>query len=129
MLSFEGNTAPYLQYAYTRIRSIFRRADIDFDCSTGNIVVTTQQEKDLALKLLQFSTVLEQLALEGYPHLLCSYLYDLASSFMTFYEHCPILRQDVAEDTRASRLGIAQLTARVMAKGLDLLGIEVMEQM
>ena len=129
MLSFEGNTAPYLQYAYTRIRSIFRRADINFDCLTGNIVFTTQQEKDLALKLLQFGTTLEQLALDGYPHILCNYLYELASSFMTFYEHCPILRQDVVEDTRSSRLAISQLTARVMAKGLDLLGIEVMEQM
>tara|TARA_R110002124_G_scaffold124584_1_gene283615 strand:- start:559 stop:2295 length:1737 start_codon:yes stop_codon:yes gene_type:complete len=129
MLSFEGNTAPYLQYAYTRIRSIFRRAEIDFDYSTGNIILTTQQEKDLALKLLQFGTTLEQLALDGYPHILCNYLYELASSFMTFYEHCPILRQDVVEDTRSSRLAIAQLTARVMAKGLNLLGIEVMEQM
>ncbi|MAZ71389.1 arginine--tRNA ligase [Porticoccus sp.] len=129
MLSFEGNTAPYLQYAYTRIRSIFRRAEINFDCSTGNIILTTQQEKDLALKLLQFGTTLEQLALDGYPHILCNYLYELASSFMTFYEHCPILRQDVVEDTRSSRLAISQLTARVMAKGLNLLGIEVMEQM
>lgn len=129
MLSFEGNTAPYLQYAYTRIRSIFRRAEIDFDYSTGDIILTTQQEKDLALKLLQFGTTLEQLALDGYPHILCNYLYELASSFMAFYEHCPILRQDVAEDTRSSRLAIAQLTARVIAKGLNLLGIEVMEQM
>jgi arginyl-tRNA synthetase len=129
MLSFEGNTAPYLQYAYTRIRSIFRRAEIDFDYSTGDIILTTQQEKDLALKLLQFGTTLEQLALDGYPHILCNYLYELASSFMTFYEHCPILRQDVVEDTRSSRLAISQLTARVMAKGLNLLGIEVMEQM
>lgn len=129
MLSFEGNTAPYLQYAYTRIRSIFRRADINFDCSTGNIALTTQQEKDLALKLLQFGTTLEQLVLDGYPHILCNYLYELASSFMTFYEHCPILKQDVAEDTRSSRLAIAQLTAKIMAKGLDLLGIEVMEKM
>ena len=93
------------------------------------LFLTTQQEKDLALKLLQFGTTLEQLALDGYPHILCNYLYELASSFMTFYEHCPILRQDVLEDTRSSRLAIAQLTARVMAKGLDLLGIEVMEQM
>lgn len=129
MLSFEGNTAPYLQYAYTRIRSIFRRADINFDCSTGNIALTTQQEKDLALKLLQFGTTLEQLVLDGYPHILCNYLYELASNFMTFYEHCPILKQDVAEDTRSSRLAIAQLTAKIMAKGLDLLGIEVMEKM
>lgn len=129
MLSFEGNTAPYLQYAYTRIRSIFRRAEINFEHSTGRIAVVAPQEKDLAMKLLQFGATLEQLGLEGYPHVLCNYLYDLASSFMTFYEHCPILKQDVAEDTRYSRLALAQLTARVMAKGLDLLGIEVMEQM
>jgi arginyl-tRNA synthetase len=129
MLSFEGNTAPYLQYAYTRIRSIFRRADINFELATGNILVGTQQERALALKLLQFGETLEQLAIEGYPHILCNYLYDLASSFMTFYEHCPILKQNVAEETRSSRLAIAHLTARTMAKGLDLLGIEVMEQM
>lgn len=129
MLSFDGNTAPYLQYAYTRIRSIFRRAEINFEHPTGRISVVTTQEKDLAMKLLQFGETLEQLGVEGYPHILCNYLYDLASCFMTFYEHCPILKQDVAEDTRSSRLAIAQLTAKIMAKGLDLLGIEVMEQM
>ncbi|WP_438951347.1 arginine--tRNA ligase [Porticoccus sp.] len=129
MLSFEGNTAPYLQYAYTRIRSIFRRAEINFEFSTGHIAVSTPQERNLALKLLQFGTTLDQLALEGYPHILCNYLYDLASNFMTFYEHCPILKEDVPEDIRSSRLAIAQLTAKVLAKGLDLLGIEVMEQM
>ncbi len=129
MLSFEGNTAPYLQYAYTRIRSIFRRAGINFEAPVGAILIESSQEKALAMQLLQFGQVLDQLAREACPHVLCNYLYDLASHFMSFYEHCPILKEDVSEGTRDSRLGIARLTANVLAKGLDLLGIEVMEQM
>ncbi|MEZ5528583.1 MAG: arginine--tRNA ligase [Porticoccaceae bacterium] len=129
MLSFEGNTAPYLQYAYTRIRSIFRRAGLAFDAIDCQVCIGAPQEKALAMQLLQFGVVLDQLAREAYPHILCNYLYDLASLFMAFYEHCPILKEDVSPDTRNSRLAIARLTAQVLAKGLDLLGIEVMEQM
>jgi len=129
MLSFEGNTAPYLQYAYTRIRSIFRRADLAFDSPQGHIRISAPQEKALAMQLLQFGQALDQLSREAYPHILCNYLYDLASHFMAFYEHCPILRQDISPSIRDSRLALSRLTANVLAKGLELLGIEVMEQM
>ncbi|KJS07192.1 MAG: arginyl-tRNA synthetase [Gammaproteobacteria bacterium BRH_c0] len=129
MLSFEGNTAPYLQYAYSRIRSIFRRAGVDADTLSAAILIGEPQEKQLALKLTQFDEVLEQVAAEAYPHLLCTYLYDLASAFMAFYERCPILKDSVSPDLRNSRLQLASITAGTMAKGLELLGIEVMEKM
>lgn len=129
MLSFEGNTAPYLQYAYARIQSIFRKAEIDSTTLDGNIKIEQAQEKALALKLLQFSEVLEQVTREAYPHVLCSYLYEVASLFMKFYEACPILKDDTDSDTRKSRLGIAQVTSQTLKTGLDLLGIETMDKM
>ena len=129
MLSFEGNTAPYLQYAYARIQSIFRKAGISADSLTGDITVSAEQEKALTLKLLQFSEVLDQVTREAFPHVLCNYLYDLASLFMKFYEACPILKDDVEESLRNSRLGIAQVTAQTLRTGLDLLGIETMDKM
>lgn len=129
MLSFEGNTAPYLQYAYTRIRSIFRKAELDADTFKGNINISEPQEKALALKLVQFGEILQQVADDAYPHILCNYLYDIASAYMTFYEHCPVLKQGIEPDVRESRLAISHLTARIMACGLELLGIDVMEQM
>ena len=129
MLSFEGNTAPYLQYAYTRIRSIFRKAKIDAKTLSSPIIITENQEKILALKLLQFDEVIDQVAIDCYPHTLCSYLYELASAFMTFYEHCPVLKDNVAKETQLSRLKLCALSADTLACGLDLLGIEVMEQM
>jgi arginyl-tRNA synthetase len=129
MLSFEGNTAPYLQYAYTRICSIFRRADINLDDFSAKIIISRPQEKQLALKLLQFNDVVEQVAAECYPHTLCNYLYELSSLFMSFYEHCPILKSDVPTETANSRLQLSACSAEVISKGLDLLGIEVMEKM
>ena len=129
MLSFEGNTAPYLQYAYTRIRSIFRKAGIDPESLSGAIAIEQPQEKALTLKLLQFQEVLDQVAEDALPHLLCNYLYDLASAYMAFYEHCPILRSDIDDSIRQSRLQICHITAGILAKGLELLGIEVMEKM
>lgn len=129
MLSFEGNTAPYLQYAYTRIRSIFRKAGIEHSDIVKNISIGEQQEKALALKLLQFGEVVQQVADDAYPHVLCNYLYELASAYMVFYEHCPVLKEGIAPEVRNSRLAICQLTSLVMAQGLDLLGIDVMEQM
>ena len=129
MLSFEGNTAPYLQYAYTRICSIFRRADINLDDFSAKINISQPQEKQLALKLLQFNDVVEQVAAECYPHTLCNYLYELSSLFMSFYEHCPILKSDVPTETANSRLQLSACSAEVLSKGLDLLGIEVMEKM
>jgi arginyl-tRNA synthetase len=129
MMSFEGNTAPYLQYAYTRIRSIFRKADIDPQTFNAGINIVEPQEKALAMKLLQFEEIIAQVASEGYPHILCNYVYELASAFMSFYEHCPVLKDGVAEETQKSRLQLSKQTSETIAKGLDLLGIEVMEKM
>ncbi|MGD9661862.1 MAG: arginine--tRNA ligase, partial [Porticoccaceae bacterium] len=129
MLSFEGNTAPYLQYAYSRIRSIFRKAGISPKEISGDIIIALPREKNLAMKLLQFDEILQQVAQDAYPHVLCSYLYDLASAFMAFYEHCPILKEGVSEIDKTSRLKLAHITEHTIAQGLGLLGIEVMEKM
>lgn len=129
MLRFEGNTGPYLQYAYTRICSIFRKAEQDMDSFEAKIQFQHEQEYTLAIKLLQFAETVEQVAQEAYPHVLCNYLYDLSSTFMSFYDACPILKSDVAEGTRASRLQLGKAVARTMETGLNLLGIQVMARM
>lgn len=129
MLSFEGNTAPYLQYAFTRVQSIFRKAGVTPESLNSAILIGTEQEKTLAIKLLQFSEVLDQVAREAMPHLLCTYLYEIASLYMTFYEACPILKDGIAPELRDSRLRLCHLVAKTIAQGLDLLGIEVMERM
>ncbi len=128
MLSFEGNTAPYLQYAYTRIRGILRKADSDPAALRAPISVDAPQEKALALHLLRFGEVLDQVARDAYPHQLSTYLYELASLYMAFYEGCPVLKADDAA-LRASRLRLCDGVARTLATGLGLLGIEVMERM
>ena len=129
MLSFEGNTAPYLQYAYTRIRSIFRKAEININSFSASIDISQPQEKQLVLKLLQFNDIVEQVAADCYPHTLCNYLYELSSLFMSFYEHCPILKPDVPDNIAKSRLQISAHSAAILKQGLDLLGIEVMDRM
>lgn len=129
MLSFEGNTAPYLQYAYTRVQSIFRKAEINPEQLGGDILIETPQEKALAIRLLQFSEVLEQMARDAMPHLLCTYLYDIAGLYMSFYEACPVLKDGVDTKTRESRLRLCHLVAKTLQQGLDLLGIEVMQKM
>ncbi|MFC6634873.1 arginine--tRNA ligase [Microbulbifer taiwanensis] len=129
MLSFEGNTAPYLQYAYTRVRSIFRRAGVEPGQLKGEIQLGTAEERALAIKLCQFGEILDQVARDTFPHMLCSYLYDLASAYMAFYEACPVLKEGVGEAQKQSRLQLCDLVARTIATGLDLLGIEVMEKM
>ncbi|GIX30517.1 MAG: hypothetical protein KatS3mg124_0989 [Porticoccaceae bacterium] len=129
MLSFEGNTAPYLQYAYTRIRSLFRRAGRDPGRESGPILPEVPEERQLALGVVRFEEVLEQVAREAFPHLLCHHLYALAGAFMTFYERCPILHEGVEETVRDSRLALADAVGATLAKGLELLGIEVMERM
>ncbi|MFC4699834.1 arginine--tRNA ligase [Glaciecola siphonariae] len=129
MLSFEGNTAPYLQYAYTRIRSIFRKADIDMLAQNAPVVLTNASEKALAVKLLQFEDTLHSAANEAAPHLLCTYLYELASLFMTFYEASPILKDGINKDTKGSRLSLAALSARTIKQSLDMLGIDTLEHM
>ena len=128
MLSFEGATAPYLQYAYTRVRSILRKAEVADDFNAA-IVIGAEQEKQLAVKLLRFEETLQQVIKDAQPNLLCNYLYELASLFMTFYEACPILKDGVEPAERNSRLMLSILSAKLLAQGLDLLGIEVMERM
>ncbi len=128
MLSFEGNTAPYLLYAYTRVASIFNKAGIDPTQLQGKVSLEQEQEKDLASKLVQFSEVVNNVAKLGYPHLLCGYLFELAGLFSSFYEACPILSADT-EEQKQSRLKLAQLTARTIQQGLDLLGIKTLERM
>ena len=126
MLSMEGNTAPYLQYAYARVRSIFRRGEVE-SAAAGEILLQEPAERTLALKLAQFEETLAQVAADCTPHVLCAYLYELAGTFMSFYEACPVLKAD--EPVRGSRLQLCRLTARTLQTGLDLLGIRAMEQM
>ncbi|AYY80764.1 arginine--tRNA ligase [Proteus vulgaris] len=128
MLSFEGNTAPYMQYAYTRVASIFKRAEIDENTLTQPIELTQSHEKQLALRLVQFDETIMQVAREGTPHVMCAYLYDLAQTFSGFYENCPILSAE-DESIRQSRLKLARLTARTLKQGLDTLGIETVDRM
>ncbi|XXD09114.1 arginine--tRNA ligase [Klebsiella sp. R445] len=129
MLAFEGNTAPYMQYAYTRVLSVFRKADIDEQAlAAAPVILTEDREAQLAARLLQFEETLTVVAREGTPHVMCAYLYDLAGLFSGFYEHCPILAAE-NETTRNSRLKLAQLTARTLKQGLDTLGIETVERM
>lgn len=130
MLSFEGNTAPYLQYAYTRINSIFGKAQLNLhSIIDSEIIITEESERALVLHLLQLSDALYILEKDATPHVLCTYLYELASSFMRFYETCPILKQGIPDNTRQSRLKLAQYSANVMSCGLELLGIETMQSM
>ena len=127
MLSFEGATAPYLQYAYSRIQSIFRKAAVAQVQTKIDIV--EPQEKALALKLLQLEDVIDAVISECTPNLLCNYLYELASLYMSFYEACPILKEGIAVDVKESRLALCQLISQTLKQGLDILGIEVMERM
>ncbi|MEI7193364.1 arginine--tRNA ligase [Pectobacterium sp. CHL-2024] len=128
MLAFEGNTAPYMQYAYTRVASIFKRAGIQEDSLTQPITLSDEREFALATRLLQFEETITSVAREGTPHVMCSYLYDLAGLFSGFYEHCPILNAE-SDDVRQSRLRLALLTAKTLKQGLDTLGIETVEKM
>jgi arginyl-tRNA synthetase len=139
MLALQGNTAPYLQYAYTRIKSIFRKnvgqasslssSQEKEKLETGKmpVLLSAPEEIALAKHLLNFGLTLEAVAEEYRPNFLCNYLYELAGKFTSFYENCPVLKTDDA--TRASRLALCDLTARVLKQGLDVLGIEVVEQM
>ena len=129
MLSFDGNTAPYLQYAHARICSIFRRAGVE-RASVRAVapVLDDPRERALALRLLRFDAAVWEALDTHSPHKLCTYLYDLASDFTSFYEHCPVLKA-ADSGTRESRLHLCDVTARVMERGLDLLGIRAPEQM
>ncbi len=127
MLAFEGNTAPYMQYAYTRVASIFSKAGISMDELSGSILVSEEKEKALVAKLMQFEEAVQSVAREGQPHILCGYLFELAGQFSGFYEACPILNAE--EDVKNSRLKLAALTAKTIKQGLSLLGINTLERM
>jgi arginyl-tRNA synthetase len=129
MLALNGNTAPYLQYAYTRIKSIFRKAvgTSNIEHRTSNIELTANEEIALAKHLLNFGLTLEAVAEEYRPNYLCNYLFELAGKFTAFYENCPVLKAE--PEVRASRLLLCDLTAQVLKKGLETLGIETVEQM
>src|SRR5271165_3112034 len=137
MISFRGNTGPYLQYATARIRSIFRRAADTGAVSAGaaeaaarrsGVAITAGPERALALRLLSFGAMVTQLGETAEPHRLCAYLFDVASLFTTFYEECPVLKAE-PESLRVSRLALCALTLDVLTKGLDLLGVPIPERM
>ncbi|MCL1146443.1 arginine--tRNA ligase [Shewanella marinintestina] len=127
MLSFEGNTAPYLLYAYTRVAGIFKRAQ-DVDLSDAKIILEHEKEKDLGTKLAQFGEVMARMVSKGQPHALCGYLFELAGAFSSFYEACPVLAAE-SEEQKKSRLLLSQLTAKTLKQGLNLLGLETLERM
>jgi arginyl-tRNA synthetase len=140
LLALNGNTAPYLQYAYARIRSIFRKSNVGqcvppvpspktptSNYQTQSVQLGAPEELALARHLLNFGLVLEAVAEDYRPNFLCNYLYELAGYFTGFYENCPVLKSEAEQ--RASRLVLCDLTARVLKQGLDVLGIETLEQM
>jgi arginyl-tRNA synthetase len=126
MLALDGNTAPYLQYAHARIRSIGRKAK-DIGATDGPIKLESPYELALAKHILRFGEIIDLCARELKPHHLCTYLYELATRFSGFYENCPVLQSD--DTTRASRLSLCNHTAKALETGLDLLGIEHPDQM
>jgi len=126
MLSFDGNTSLYMQYAYARIQSIFRRFDGEL---RGKIIIGDALEHRLAVMLLRFEDVLERAAEDASPNQITSYLYELATLFMRFYEQNPMLKEGVDEETKMSRLLLADLTAKTIKQGLDILGIQVVNKL
>ncbi len=127
MLAMDGNTGPYLQYAYARIRSIFRKGGVTSVDPPATLRVEEPWERALVLKLLQLDGVVQSVAERLEPHRLCNHLYDLANTFTSFYENCPVLGAE--GETRRSRLALCELTARALSHGLGLLGIETIERM
>jgi len=126
LLAFEGNTAPYLQNAYVRIRSIFRKAGESAD-PAAKIQITDNAERALAIKLLQYAETLPIVLEDFRPNILANYLYELANTYHSFYEACPVLKAE--PDLRASRLLLSELAARTLSHGLGLLGIHCPERM
>lgn len=128
MVAFDGNTGPYLQYAHARVKSIFRRAGVTAESIAGApITISAAQERELAIALLGFDDAVNAVADACAPHKLCTYLFDLAQAFTSFYEACPVLKAE--PDTRDSRLALSAVTAKVLATGLSLLGIDAPEQL
>jgi len=128
MLTFDGNTAPYMLYAYSRVISIFKRAAIDETSLTIPLVINEDHEVTLATHLLQFEEAITIVARDGTPHVMCTYLYNLAVLFSSFYEKCPILNA-TSKQICHSRLKLALLTAKILKQGLDTLGIQTVERM
>ena len=129
MISFRGNTGPYLQYATARIKSIFRRAaQEEADARRSEVAITAGPERALALRLLDFGAMVTQLGETAEPHRLCAYLFDVASLFTTFYEECPVLKAEPAS-LRASRLALCALTLDALTLGLTLLGVPIPDRM
>jgi arginyl-tRNA synthetase len=131
MLAMEGNTAAYMQYAHARIRSIFRKGDVDavrFRQSPPAIVLEKPQERALAVQLLRFEDALRAAAAEYKPNAITSYLWDLAKSYSGFFENCPVIKAETPA-LRDSRFLLCDLTARAIQRGLDLLGIRTVERM
>ncbi len=129
MLSLQGNTAPYLLYAYVRVQGVARKGEIDFDTLGAEAQILLQEEAELTLAkhLLSLSEILDAIALEVLPNRLCQYLFELCQKFNQFYDKCPILQ--AAEPERTSRLMLANLSAKTIKLGLSLLGIQVLERM
>ena len=125
MLSLDGNTAPYLQYAHARIHSLFAKGRIDVDALADVSSIEGAEERALALQLARFQETLEHVAETVMPHHLCAYLYDLATAFMRFYEACPVLGAGREQD----RLALCRRAAQTLSTGLELLGIEAVERM
>ena len=131
MLNKKGDTATYLQYAFARVCGIFRKGGFDRNvCRTkgGRIELEHPAERALALQIVRFSEALDDSAAECRPNFLTNYLFETANCFSTFFEQCPVLKAESAS-ARISRLLLADLTARVLAQGLELLGIQTIEQM
>ena len=126
MLSFEGNTAPYLLYAFARIDSLLSK-EPEFNNSMAVSLISVSEERNLLIKVLQFPEIVNTVSADCYPNLLCNYLFELAGIFMRFYEACPILKAD--KPIKSSRIALASLTAATLKEGLDLLGIETLEKM
>ena len=126
LLAFDGNTAPYLQNAYVRIRSIFRRNNFTLPAHP-QVTLNEPSEFNLAKKLLEFRDAIEIVSVEYRPHFLCVYLFELATTFHKFYENCPV--RDAEPTLQASRLVLCEFTAKTLAQGLHLLGIETLEEM
>ncbi|MFP6795445.1 MAG: arginine--tRNA ligase [Pseudomonadales bacterium] len=127
MLAFEGNTAPYLQYAFARIQSLFARGNFDPESYRKDVALENRNERELAVQLCRFEETLELVARDAMPHHLCAYLYELTSRFMRFYETCPVL--DAPEKDRESRLALCVHTAKTLETGLDCLGIATLTRM
>jgi arginyl-tRNA synthetase len=127
MLALQGDTAPYLQYSSVRVRSIFRKLDTAFDAASAEIVLSENEEIHLARLHARFGEVLPAVLEDFRPNLLANYLLELARAFHSFFEACPVLKSE--EPVRSSRLALCELTGRILASGLGLLGIRCPERM